>query len=85
VLHDLDSRLIVAVGLTPTNAPEDSVTDAKETDLAAQKSMLKELHIDRVSLASPLVQRYAKDVATFCKAWPVRPVPHFPTSAFQLD
>jgi len=30
VLHDLDSRLIVAVGVTPANAPEASVTDAIE-------------------------------------------------------
>ena len=37
VLRDLDSRLIVAVGVTPANAPEASVTDAIEADLAAQQ------------------------------------------------
>ena len=47
VLRDLDSRLIVAVGGTPANAPEASVTDAIETDLAAQQCTLREWHIDR--------------------------------------
>jgi hypothetical protein len=38
VLRDVDSRLIVAVGVTPAHAPEASVTDAIETDVAAQES-----------------------------------------------
>src|SRR5262249_20134417 len=85
VLRDLDSRRIVAVGVTPANVPEASVTDAIATDLAAQKSTLHELHIDRAYLASTLVQQRPADLAIFCKAWPVRPGPHFPKSAFQLD
>jgi len=52
VRRALDSRLIVAVGVTPANVPEASVTDAIATDLAAQKSTLQELHIDRAYLAS---------------------------------
>jgi hypothetical protein len=35
-LHDWDSGLIVAVGVTPAPAPEAHVTDARATDLAAQ-------------------------------------------------
>jgi len=85
VLRDLDSRLIVAVGGTPANAPEASVTDAIETDLAAQQCTLRELHIDRAYLASPLVQQRAASLAIFCKAWPVRQGPYFPKTAFQLD
>jgi hypothetical protein len=50
-LRDLESRLIVAVGVTPANVPEASVTDAIETALAAQQSTLQELHIDRAYLA----------------------------------
>jgi transposase len=73
VLRDLDSRLIVAVGVTPANTPEASVTDAIETDLAAQQSTLRELHIDRAYLASTLVQQRTATLAIFCKAWPVRP------------
>jgi hypothetical protein len=85
VLRDLDSGLIVAVGVTPANVPEASVTDAIATDLAAQKSTLRELHIDRAYLASTLVQQRPTDLAIFCKAWPVRQGPYFSKSAFHLD
>jgi hypothetical protein len=85
VLRDLDSRLIVAVGVTPANAPEASVTDAIETDLAAQQCTLRELHIDRAYLASKLVQQRSETLTIFCKAWPVRQGPYFPKTAFQLD
>ena len=37
VLHDLDSGLIRAVGLTPANAPEASVTPAISQDLERQE------------------------------------------------
>ena len=79
------SGLIVAVGVTPANAPEASVTDAIETDLAAQQCTLRELHIDRAYLASQLVQQRSDDLAIFCKAWPVQHGPYFPKSAFHLD
>jgi transposase len=85
VLRALDSRLIVAVGVTPANAPEASVIDAIETDLAAQQCTLRALHIDRAYLASTLVQQRTETLAIFCKAWPVRQGPYFPKSAFQLD
>jgi transposase len=85
VLRDLDSHLIVAVGVTPANAPEASVTDTIETDVAAQQCTLRELHIDRAYLASKLVQQRSETLAIFCKAWPVRQGPYFPKSAFQLD
>jgi transposase len=85
VLRDLDSRLIVAVGITPANAPEASVTDAIETDLAAQRCTLRELHIDRAYLASSLVQQRPETLAIFCKAWPVHQGPYFPKTAFVLD
>jgi transposase len=85
VLRDLDSRLIMAVGVTPANAPEASVTDAIETDLAAQQCTLRELHIDRAYLASKLVQQRTETLAIFCKAWPVQQGPYFPKTAFALD
>jgi Transposase DDE domain/Transposase domain (DUF772) len=85
VLRDLDSRLIVAVGVTPANMPEASVTDAIATDLTAQKRTLAELHIDRAYLTSTLVQQRTAEMAIFCKAWPVRQGPYFPKSAFTLD
>jgi hypothetical protein len=53
VRRDVDARLIVALGVTPANAPEASVTDAIEQDWAAQQCTLREWPIDRASLASP--------------------------------
>jgi hypothetical protein len=47
VLTDLDGGLVCAVGSTPANAPEATVTDDLATDLAAQDTTLVELHIDR--------------------------------------
>ena len=85
VLRDLDSRLIVAVGVTPANAPEASVTDAIETDLAAQQCTLRELHIDRAYLASTWVQQRTETLTIFCKAWPVQQGPLFSKTAFTLD
>jgi transposase len=84
-LRDLDSRLIVAVGVTPAKAPEASVIEAIASDLAAQQRTLKAWHIDRAYLASPLVQQRAEAREIFCKAWPVRQGPYFPQSAFVLD
>lgn len=85
VLHDLDSALVRAVGLTAANAPEASVTDAIMADLAEQQVVLDELHIDRAYLSSTLVQERAPDLAIYCKAWPVRHGPHFAKTAFTLD
>ncbi len=85
VLHDLDSALVRAVGLTPANAPEAGVTEAILADLAEQKVVLGEVHIDRAYLSSTLVQNRTPDLAIYCKAWPVRHGPHFAKTAFNLD
>lgn len=52
VLHDLDTGLIRAVGITPANMPEASVTEAISEDLKLQEACLKELHIDRAYLST---------------------------------
>jgi hypothetical protein len=85
VLHDLDTGLIRAVGLTPANAPEASVTEAISVDLERQQVALKELHIDRAYLSSHLVRARSDDLQVYCKAWPVRQGPHFHKQAFVLD
>ena len=85
VLHDLDSGLIRAVGLTPANAPEASVTEAISADLERQQVALKELHIDRAYLSSHLVRQRSDDLQVYCKAWPVRQGTHFHKQAFVLD
>jgi transposase len=72
VLRDLDTGLIPAVGITPANAPEASVTGDITADLEAAGRHLAELHIDRAYLSSDLVRAREPDLAIFCKAWRVR-------------
>jgi hypothetical protein len=45
VLRDLDTGLVPAVGITPANAPEASVTDDIAADLDAAGRRLAELHL----------------------------------------
>jgi Transposase DDE domain/Transposase domain (DUF772) len=85
VLHDLDTGLIRAVGVTPANVPEASVTEAISTDLARQAAPLKELHIDRAYLSSHLVRERSDELEVYCKAWPVRSGKRFHKQAFILD
>jgi hypothetical protein len=85
VLHDLDTGLIRAVGITPANAPEASVTPAISADLAKQAVSLKELHIDRAYLSSHLVRERSDDLEVYCKAWPIRDGQRFHKQAFVLD
>jgi hypothetical protein len=86
VLRDLDTGLVPAVGITPANAPEASVTDAITADLQAAGRTLSELHIDRAYLASALVRDRSPDLAIFCKAWRVRNTGgRFAKDQFTLD
>ena len=85
VLHDLDTGLIRAAGLTPANMPEASVTEAISVDLDRQEVSLKELHIDRAYLSSHLVRERSDGLEVNCKAWPVREAKRFPKQAFTLD
>lgn len=52
ILKDLESGIVRAVGITPANVPEASVTPAIASDLEAQQVTLGELHIDRGYLNS---------------------------------
>ena len=85
VLRDLDSGLIAAVGVTPANLPEATVTDSISLDLHVQGLRLRELHIDRAYLTSRLVQERDDDLLISCKAWPVHNGPYFAKTAFVLD
>jgi hypothetical protein len=85
VLHDLDTGLIRAVGITPANVPEASVTEAISEDLEEQGACLKELHIDRAYLSSHLVRERSDDLEIYCKAWPVREGKRFSKQTFALD
>jgi hypothetical protein len=72
VLHDLDSGGVRAVGVTPANTPEASVTADLQADLDRQRVTLAELHLDRAYLASDWVRDRPAERRIFCKAWPVR-------------
>ena len=85
VLHDLDSGLIRAVGLTAANVPEASVTEAISADLQRQEVCLRELHIDRAYLSSHLVRQRSDELEIYCKAWPVREGKQFHKQSFVLD
>ena len=85
VLQDLDTGLIRAVGITPANAPEASVTEAISADLDRQEVCLKELHIDRAYLSSHLVRERPDELEVYCKAWPVHQGKGFHKQAFVLD
>jgi transposase len=88
VLHDLDSGLVRAVGVTAANAPEASVTAELDSDLAAQQvglADLHELHLDRAYLSSRWVRERPATLTIRCKAWPVRNGDRFPKTAFTMD
>jgi len=85
VCRDLDSELVVAVGITPANAPEANVAEGIKSDLKQQQITLRELHIDRAYLSSTLVSERSAELEIFCKAWPVREGPFFPKTAFVVD
>ena len=85
VLKDLDIGFVRAVGLTPANAPEATVTPQIDADLQRQHVSLAELHIDRAYLSSHWVKDRSEQLTIICKAWPVRRGERFDKSAFMLD
>ena len=85
VRRNRDSRRIVVVGSTPATAPDASMTEAIEADLAAQQATLHKWLIDRAYPASSLVQPWADVMALCCKAWPVRQRSYCPKTAFERD
>jgi transposase len=85
VLRDLDTGLVTAVGITPANAPEASVTGHIAADLDAAGLTLAELHIDRAYLSSGLVRDREPGLAIYCKAWRARNAGRFAKDQFTLD
>lgn len=86
VLRDLDTELVRAVGITPANAPEATVTESIAGDLARQPDAeLKELHVDRAYLSSSLVRERPEELEVYCKAWRVSNGDLFPKTEFLLE
>jgi hypothetical protein len=67
------NRIEQAMGITPANVPEASVTEAISEDLERQEVCLKDLHIDRAYLSSHLVRERSDDLQVYCKAWMLHP------------
>ena len=85
ILKDLDLGIVRAVGITPANAAEATVTEVIAVDLLPQQVNLTELHIDRAYLTSHWVKERSKDLTIICKAWRVRNGFRFDKKAFILD
>lgn len=85
ILKDLDLGIVRAVGITPANAPEATVTDAIAQQLSFQQVTLTELHIDRAYLTSHWVKERSEDLTIICKAWRVKNGILFDKNAFVLD
>ena len=84
-MHDLDSGLVRAVGLTAANAPEASVTEDISEDIMLQGIELQELHTDRAYLSSELVRHCREGLEIYCKAWLIRQDKLFSKQEFHLD
>ncbi len=78
-------HIVRAVGITPANVAEATVTESIQADLACQRVVLSELHVDRAYLSSLWVRQRPAGWQVYCKAWPVRNGPRFPKTAFELD
>ncbi|NBD32669.1 MAG: IS1182 family transposase [Cyanobacteria bacterium] len=85
VLKDIDLGVVRAVGLTPANAAEASVTPKLEEDLLTQNVTFSELHIDRGYLNCHWVKERSSDLNIFCKAWRVKNGNRFDKTAFVLN
>ena len=72
VLKDLELQMVRAVGVTPANAPEASVTPDIEEDLNSQQVTIQELQIDRAYLTSHWVKQRTSTMTIVCKPWKVR-------------
>ena len=77
---------MTAVGITPADAPEASVTGNITTDLDAPRLTLAELRIDRAYLSFGPGPGPRAGLAIFCKAWRVRNSSgRFAKDQFSLD
>lgn len=85
VLLDLDSHLLVAVGLSAANAPEASITTPLSEDLQAQQLSVRELHIDRAYLSSAWVRQRAESLTVVAKTPKQTNRGYYPKTAFTFD
>jgi hypothetical protein len=70
IASDLDTGLILACAITPANRPELEAMPSLRDDLASLDRVLRELHIDRGYIASPVVREIVESGGlVLCKPW----------------
>lgn len=73
IARDLDDPIIVACSVTPANHPEEEGAAPIQQDIALQGLHIRELHIDRAYVNSPVVKDVERTGGTiFAKPWGVR-------------
>ena len=73
IARDLDFPAIVACAVTPANRPEEEGAAPIAEDIARQRLRLRELHIDRAYVNSPVVDDvFASGGTVFAKPWGLR-------------
>ncbi|PZR88865.1 MAG: IS1182 family transposase [Candidatus Nephthysia bennettiae] len=82
---DLDTDLVVAVGLTPANVPEAQVGASILADLARLRARVVAWYMDRAYLSSVIVAQRAAETVIHCKSWEVHNGAYFAKTAFYLD
>lgn len=87
IARDLDLPVILACAITPANLPEAEAAEPLATDIAQQGLDVRELHIDRAYVASPVVERMQADGGRIlAKPWrqPAKPG-MFSKADFKID
>ena len=83
---DLDSNLIMGCAVTPANRPEEEAAPLLKADIARQERNIRELHIDRGYVASPVVGQVLDEGGeVICKPWVARNGDRFTKADFDFN
>jgi len=86
IATDMDSGLILACAITPANRPEEEAAPLLQEDIERQKRNIRELHIDRGYVASPVVSEVLEEGGeVICKPWLARNGKLFTKHDFKKD
>jgi hypothetical protein len=86
IATEMDSGLILACAVTPANRPEEEAAPLLQEDIGRQKRNIRELHIDRGYVASPVVSDVLDEGGeVICKPWIARNGELFTKGDFKKD
>ena len=86
IATEMDSGLILACAITPANRPEEEAAPLLKADLERQERKIRELHIDRGYVASPVVGDVLDEGGeVICKPWLARNGELFTKDDFKKD